>query len=128
MGLKEIYETWTFKVGNTIGNKGPREQSEGAAAVNYMPDTYQTEVRNRAPGDTTAMQSTEDDSTKGTFRPQTAFRYYTSMILNTFLTRYPRTGVGKLVHKFNAQGTDQDKYLTSNEIKRTPGALYNTNS
>lgn len=123
MGLKELYETWTFKAGNTLGNKNPRDQKDGILAVDYLPNTYQTEVKNRTPNDTVVTQATADDSTNGTFNTTSAFKYYSTLFASPL-----KTFKSKVVHLYNAQGTDTAKYATSNEIKNTPGALYSTNS
>lgn len=123
MALKDIYESWTFRpiVGGT--NKTPRDQSSGTVSVDFLPNTYQTEVKNRAPGDKVVTQAVTDDTTNGTFSTTTAFRYYSTLFnspLKTFKSR--------VVHLYNAQGTDASKYVTSNDVKDTPGALYISNS
>lgn len=122
MGLKELYEGWAFRNGNKLGTNTPREQSDGDVAVDFLPNTYQTEIKNRTPTDTVVVQATSDDATNGTFNTTTAFRYYSTLV------RSPLTSFkSRIVHKYDAQGTDATKYATSNEIKNTPGALYNTN-
>lgn len=124
MALKDIYESWAFKPILGVGaNDTPVKQSEGRVAVDYLPNTYQTEVRNRSPRDTVVTQATTDDATNGTFNTTTAFKYY-STLFNSPL----KTFKSKVVHLYNAQGGDTAKYSTSNEIKNTPGALYSTNS
>lgn len=123
MALKDIYESWNFKPIVAGTGKTPREQSEGKVAVDYLPNTYQTEVRNRTPGDKVVIQSTDDDATKGTFNTTSAFKYY-----STLFTSPLKTFKSKVVHLYNAQGTDTSKYITSNKVKDTPGALYSTNS
>lgn len=124
MALKDIYENWSFKPILGVGaNDTPVKQSEGRVAVDYLPNTYQTEVKNRAPRDTVVTQATADDATNGTFNTTSAFKYY-STLFNSPL----KTFKSKVVHLYNAQGTDTAKYATSNEIKNTPGALYSTNS
>jgi len=123
MGLKEIYESWNFRPVMNGANKTPRDQKDGKIAVDFLPNTYQTEVRNRAPGDVVVSQATEDDATKGSFNQQ-ALKYYSTLIASPL-----KTFKSKVVHKYNAQGTsDVAKYTTTSEIKDTPGALYNTNS
>lgn len=124
MSLKDLYNNWNFKAANTLGaNKTPREQTEGKIAVDFLPNSYQTEVRNRIPGDKVVVQATADDDTKGTFNKTSAFKYY-STLFNSPL----RTFKSKLVHIYNAQGTGKNsKYSTSDNIRNTPGALYNTN-
>lgn len=122
MGLKETYDKWAFRpiMGGT--NKTPRDQAEGTVAVDFLPNDYQTEVRNRTKGDKTVVQATGDDATNGTFKNATAFKYY-----STLVSEYG-TYKSKLVHIYNAQGTDNQKYVTSNVVMNTPGALYSTNS
>lgn len=123
MALKDIYESWTFKPLTGIGaNQTPVKQSEGKVAVDYLPNTYQTEVRNRTPQNTVVVQATEDDDTKGMFNKTSAFKYYTSLFNSPL-----KTFKSKVVHLYNAQGTDATKYVTSNNVRNTPGALYNTN-
>jgi hypothetical protein len=124
MRLEDIYRTWQFKPIVGVGaSETPVKQSEGRVAVDFLPNTYQTEVRNRAPRDTVVVQASADDATRGTFNTNTAFKYYTTLVnspLKTFKT--------KVVHLYNAQGTPNSKYVTSNLIRNTPGALYSTNS
>lgn len=123
MSLKNLYENWTFKplFGVGTGNN-PIKQSEGKVAVDYLPNTYQAEVKNRLPGDKVVIQAVDDDTTKGTFRNPAALKYYSSLYNSPL-----KTFKGKLVHKFNAQGNDNLRYTTSTEVKDTPGALYSTN-
>ena len=124
MALKDIYEQWAFRPIAGVGaNQTPVKQSEGDVSVDFLPNTYQTEVRNRTPGDKVVTQAAGDDVTDGTFNTTSAFKYYTSLFnspLKTFKSR--------VVHLYNAQGTDANKYITSNEVKNTPGALYSNNS
>ena len=124
MSLLDLYNSWNFKSANTAGaNKTPREVTEGKVAVDFLPNTYQTEVRNRTPHDKVVTQATGDDATNGTFSTVSAFKYY-STLFNSPL----KTFKSKIVHLYNAQGTDATKYATSNQVKNTPGALYSTNS
>jgi len=123
MGLKEMYESWEFKPTMAGANNTPQKQTEGDVAVDFLPNTYQTEVRNRTPGDKVVTQATVDDTTTGTFSTTSAFRYYTTLFSSPL-----KTFKSKVVHLYNAQGTDSSKYITSDAIKNTPGALYSTNS
>ena len=129
MGLKETYESWAFKAGNKYGTKTPRDQKDGNLAVDFLLNTYQTEVRNRTPGDKTVTQATADNATLGTFNVTAgpgkleAFKQYTRFTTNTRLTTYK----SKLVHVYNAQGTPEQKFTTSNAWKNQPGVLYSTN-
>ena len=123
MGLKEIYDSWQFRPIMGGANKTPKEQKDGKVSVDFLPNTYQTEVRNRTPGDKVVSQATADDATNGTFSTNSAFKYY-STLFNSPL----KTFKSKVVHLYNAQGNDTSKYATSNEVKNTPGALYSTNS
>lgn len=124
MSLLDLYNSWNFKSANTAGaNKTPREVTEGKVAVDFLPNTYQTEVRNRTPQNKVVIQATADDATNGTFSTTSAFKYY-STLFNSPL----KTFKSKIVHLYNAQGTDAAKYATSNQVKNTPGALYSTNS
>jgi hypothetical protein len=121
MKLEDLYKDWQFKPILGGANKTPRDQASGTAAVDFLPNTYQAEVRNREFGDKVVTQATEDDKTNGTFKPDTAFRYYTRLFQSSF-----RTFKSTIVHKYNAQGTnDSDKYESAN--KDTPGALYINN-
>jgi hypothetical protein len=123
MTLKELYETWTFKAGNKLGaNKTPREQSEGDVAVDFLPNTYQTEVRNRTPGDKVVLQDSNPNGTNGTFNTESAFKYY-STLYNSPLTLFK----SRPVHIYNAQGTDKNKFITSDKYRNSPGALYTNN-
>ena len=123
MALKDIYESWTFKpLAGAGAADNPRTQSEGKVKVDFLPNTYQTEVRNRTPGDTVVTQATADDATVGTFNTDTAFKYY-SELYNSPL----KTFKGKVVQQYNAQGTDTNKYVSSAEVRNTQGALYSTN-
>jgi hypothetical protein len=124
MALKDIYESWAFKPILGVGaSDTPVKQSEGRVAVDYLPNTYQTEVRNRTPGNKVVTQATGDDTTNGTFNTTSAFKYYSTLYSSPL-----KTFKSKVVHLYNAQGTDASKYATSNEIRNTPGALYSTNS
>jgi hypothetical protein len=120
MGLKEIYDDWQFKAGNSIGrDKTPKEQKDGRVAVDFLPNTYQTEVRNRTPGNKVVTQATADDATTGMFTA-TALGRYTTLFQSSL-----RTFKNKIVHKYNARGTtDAAKYETAN--KNEPGVLYTT--
>jgi len=125
MGLIEKYNTWAFKPVMSGNGNNPINQSEGKVRVDYLPNTYQTEVRNRTPGDKVVNQATADDATNGTFKTDTAFKYYTTLTTNTRLTQYK----SKLVHRYNAQGTAPNaKFITSDEWKNSKGVLYSTNS
>lgn len=133
MSLKDIYDNWKFNTGNSLGpNKGPREQSDGKVAVDFLPNTYQKEVRNRAPGSTEVVQATADDATAGTFNVESsgqtilsAFKRYTALVTNSKWTYWH----GNKVHNYNAQGTNpNDKYLTSTSVKDAPGVTYHTNN
>lgn len=122
MALIDIYENWTFRpimpgTGNT-----PRDQSTGTVAVDFLPNTYQTEVRNRTPGDKTVTQATGESDTAGTFHTTTAFKYYSTLYSGPLKTYKARQ-----VHLYNAQGTDAQKYATSDAVRNTPGALYINN-
>jgi hypothetical protein len=124
MSLLDLYNSWNFKNGNTLGtNKTPKEQTEGKVAVDFLPNTYQAEVKNRDPHNKTVTQASADDATNGTFNTTTAFKYYSTLVNSPL-----KTFKSKVVHLYNAQGTDSTKYATSNQIRNTPGALYNTNS
>jgi hypothetical protein len=120
MSLLDLYNSWSFRAGNTLGNKTPVDQSQGKIAVDFLPNTYQTEVRNRVPGDKAVLQATGDDNTFGTFNTTSAFKRYTTLFNDTSL----RVFKGKEVHKYNAQGPTTAKYITSNNIVNTPGAQY----
>lgn len=122
MALKDIYESWTFRPILSGADKSPRNQANGEVAVDFLPNDYQTEVRNRAPGDKTVVQATGESDTAGTFNTTTAFKYY-STLYNSPL----KTFKAKQVHLYNAQGTDAQKYITSNAYRNTPGALYINN-
>jgi hypothetical protein len=131
MGLKEMYESWNFRPVMEGDGNTPRNQAEGLVAVDFLPNTYQTEVRNRTPGNKTVTQATADDATNGTFNTTTgpnklsAFAQYTRLFGNTTLTRYK----SKIVHKYNAQGTTPNsKFITSDDWKNSEGVLYSTNS
>jgi hypothetical protein len=124
MRLEDIYRTWTFKPIVGVGaSDTPVKQADGKVAVDFLPNTYQAEVRNRNPRTTIVTQAAADDRTNGTFKA-TAFNYYTTLYNNNSLRRF-RSNV---VHLYNARGTANEKYITSNNIKDTPGALYSTNS
>jgi hypothetical protein len=123
MALKDIYESWAFKPLAGVGaGANPIKQSEGKVAVDFLPNTYQTEVRNRTPGDKVVTQATGDDATAGTFRTEAALKYY-SALYNSPL----KTFKGRVVQQYNAQGTDTNKYVSSAEVRNTQGALYSTN-
>ena len=122
MALKDIYESWAFRPIAGAQNKNVRDQAEGKLAVDFLPNTYQTEVRNRTPGNKVVSQATGDDTTNGTFNTTSAFKYYSTLISSPL-----KTFKSKVVHLYNAQGTDNAKYATSNQVRNTPGALYNTN-
>lgn len=123
MSLKALYENWTFKPLIGVGNgNDPIKQSEGKVAVDYLPNTYQSEVKNRTPGDKVVVQAVDDDTTKGTFNNPAALKHY-SALYNSPL----KTFKSKVVHLYNAQGTDGTRYLTSTEVRNTQGALYSTN-
>jgi len=122
MGLKEKYDAWQFRPILAGDNKTPRNQKDGTVAVDFLPNTYQTGVANRTPGDKTVTQATDDDKTNGEFTP-TAFSRYTTLFQSS-----ARVFKSKIVHAYNAQGTnDNDKYTTSTGIKEAPGTLYINN-
>ncbi len=123
MALKDLYESWAFKPLAGVGSAdNPRTQSEGKVKVDFLPNTYQTEVRNRTPGDKVVTQATGDDTTAGTFNKDSALMYY-STLYNSPL----KTFKGRVVQQYNAQGTDTNKYVSSAEVRNTQGALYSTN-
>lgn len=123
MSLLDLYNNWNFKPANSLGaNKTPREQSQGKISVDFLPNIYQTEVRNRIPGDKVVTQASDDDSTNGTFNTISAFKYYSSLYNSPL-----KTFKSKVVHLYNAQGNDNTQYVTSTEVRNTQGALYNTN-
>ncbi len=123
MKLEDMYKNWVFKpvAGVGAGNT-PVKQSEGKVAVDYLPNTYQTEVRNRLPGDKVVVLATDDDKTKGAFNETSAFKYYSTLVSSPL-----KTFKSKVVHLYNAQGSDTSKYISSDKIRNSPGALYNTN-
>jgi len=116
MSLKDLYESWTFKAGNTLGNKNPRDQKEGKIAVDFLPNTYQGEVANRAPGDTVVTQATADNATVGEFN-SAALGYYSTLVSSPLKAYKSRA-----IHKYNSDANK--KYLDSTEVRNTPGALY----
>jgi len=127
MSLEELYNQTNFRNKlNTKFNGGaygtpasPVDQAtDGSVAVDFLDNTYQSEVRNRTPGDKTVVQAVGDDTTNGTFTTR-AFTHYTSLTANTALTRQAT------LHMYNARNNEK-KYESS--IAGTPGALYNTNS
>lgn len=123
MALKDLYESWAFKPLAGAGSAdNPRTQSEGKVKVDFLPNTYQTEIRNRTPGDKVVTQATADDATLGTFNKDSALKYY-SQLYNSPL----KTFKGKVVQQYNAQGADTSKYVSSAEVRNTQGALYSTN-
>lgn len=122
MGLKELYEGWNFRPIMNGADNNPREQKEGNVAVDFLPNTYQAEIRNRTPGDTVVVQATADNATNGMFNPVSAFQYYTTLF-NSPLKTYK----SQIVHQYNAQGTAEQKFTTSNQWKNEPGVLYSTN-
>lgn len=131
MSLESLYNSWTFKplgVNTYQGSGTPVLQALGGIAVDFLPNTYQKEVRNRAPGDKIVLQSEEPGigdaaSTKGTFAPK-GLLFHKEQTNDVLLTRWR----GKDLHKYNVQDTDPNKqYITSADIRNTPGALYLTN-
>lgn len=122
MSLLDLYNDWKFRpVAGLPQSATPPEQSQGNVAVDFLPNTYQTEVRNSSKN-VPVMPATGDDATNGTFKPDTSFRYYSTLVsgpLKSFKSR--------IIHLYNAQGTDREKYITSDSIRTTPGALYNNN-
>lgn len=123
MSLKDLYQSWKFRPIAGVGNgDNPVKQSEGKVAVDYLPNTYQTEIKNRTPNDTIVLQATVDDATKGTFDTTSAFKYYSTLFGSPL-----KTFKSKVVHLYNAQGPDTEKYITSTKVVNTPGALYSTN-
>jgi hypothetical protein len=116
MSLKDIYEEWTFKPLRGVGaGDTPIKQSEGKVNVDFLPNTYQEEVVNREPGDKVVTQATEDNATVGMFN-EGALGYYSTLVDSTL-----KTYKTKVVHKYNNTNTS---YLTSMEVRNTPGALY----
>lgn len=117
MSLKDIYESANFRPILGI-NKTPRDASSGSAAVNFLPNTYQTGVTNRVRDNKTVTPSTTDNGTTGRFTIP-ALRYFSTLYSNPALTTFKT----KSVHKFN--NSSGKKYLDSTKVKDTPGALYN---
>ena len=117
MGLKETYETWTFKPLKDTGNADtPPNQSEGKVNVDYLPNTYQSGLANRTPQDKVVTQATADDATNGAFN-STAFGYYSTLVdspLKLFKSQE--------VHKYKINGN----YTT--QFQNSEGVLYSTNS
>jgi hypothetical protein len=136
MGLIELYNGWTFSTPNTLGNKTPREQSSGSVAVDFLSNKYQTEVRNRTPGDKVVTHTNvapDEDSTgqgNSTFNAynltqtdtkKSGLKYYSTLTGNTALIRWN----GDLIQKYKAQTSNlNDKYSTSQSISDSPGVLY----
>ena len=122
MALKDIYEKWTFKPLAGVGaGDTPIKQSEGRVDIDFLPNNYQTGVTNRTPGNKVVTQATEDNKTNGKFTDQ-ALGYYTRLYQSP-----ARLFKSKVVHLYDAQGTDTSKYVSSAEIRNTQGALYSTN-
>lgn len=117
MGLKETYETWTFKPIAGAGNADtPRNQAEGKVKVDYLPNTYQDGLTNRAPQDKVVTQATADDATNGAFNTA-ALGYYSTLVdspLKLFKSQE--------VHKYKINGN----YTT--QFQNSEGVLYSTNS
>lgn len=126
MGLKEIYEDWAFRPILTGEGKTPRDQTEGDVAVDFLPNDYQTEVTNRTPGDLTVTPATGDDTTSGQFK-ESAFGMYSTFLDNSKTRKYYNKDLASPSHKYNGQGTEKDKFTTSDEWKNSPGVLYSTN-
>ena len=117
MSLLDLYNSWNFKSANTAGaNKTPREVTEGKVAVDFLPNTYQTEVRNRTPQNKVVTQATADNATVGEFN--TAALGYYSTLVNSPLKAYK----SRVIHKYNS--ATNKTFLDSTQIKNTPGALY----
>lgn len=142
MSLLDLYNSWTFKTPTVVNTQNTQKTPRDAATVNssspgvgvdFLPDTYQAEIRNRGYRDTTIQLDTDPTKTKGTFNTTTAFGLYSTFLSKTATRNYYNnsltTAGTKTIHLYNAQGTNvNDKYITSTVIKNTPGALYNTNS
>lgn len=127
MSLKDLYEKWTFRHSREVNTQGgvasPREQASGTVGVDFLPNEYQSEVRVRPAGDKTVSPSPDVATNTGTFT-EAGLSHYATKVKNTLLTMYR----GRQVHKFNpTSGRDEDKYLTSQSIKDTPGAKYFNN-
>tara|TARA_R110000868_G_scaffold304305_2_gene564813 strand:- start:421 stop:822 length:402 start_codon:yes stop_codon:yes gene_type:complete len=132
MGLKELYDDWAFKPIMAGANKTPRDASEGLVAVNFLPNSYQVEVKNREIGDTSILLDTDPTKTKGSFRTDTAFGMYSKFLSSTATRDYYNNSLTKAgtktVHLYNAQGVNaNDKYSTSAGIAGSKGILYTTN-
>jgi hypothetical protein len=117
MGLKETYDTWTFKPLAGTGNADtPRNQSEGKVNVDYLPNTYQNGLTNRTPKDKVVTQATADNATNGKFN-SAALGYYSTLIdspLKLFKSQE--------VHKYKI-----DRNYTT-QFENSKGVLYSTNS
>lgn len=119
MSLLDMYNNWKFKPLQGAGaDATPTNQSAGKVAVDYLPNDYQKEVKNRTPGDKVVTQATADDTTVGAFNTTSAFKHYSTLIKNTTLTLWKN----RTIHLYNAQGANY-----TDKIKDTPGALYTTN-
>lgn len=125
MGLKELYDEWKFRPILAGEKKTPREQASGEVAVNFMDETYQTQVKNRTPNDKTVTPSTEEDKTSGTFT-DAAFKMYSTFLDKTKTRKYYNRDLAT-THKYNGQGTDKERFTTSDAWKGSPGVLYSTN-
>lgn len=117
MGLKELYDDWTFRPIIAGEGKTPREQTDGKVAVDFLPNTYQTQVTNRAPDDKTVVLATGDDETEGSFN-ETALTYY-STLLNTY---------SRVAQTYKAQKEVTNTFVGSTDWSGSPGVLYSTNS
>lgn len=141
MSLKELYENWAFTTPTVVNTQNTKKSPREAATVNdaskgvsvdFLPDTYQAEVRNRGYQNKIIELEADPTKTKGTFNTNTAFSMYSRFLnpsetrnyYNNNLVRYNSS----LIHKYDAQGKNvNDKFSTSNEYVNSPGVLYNTN-
>jgi hypothetical protein len=114
MGLKETYLAWNFRPIMDGQNKTPLEQKEGKVAVDFLPNDYQAEIRNRTPGDKVVVQATDDDDTKGMFNKESAFKYY-----STLIGKY-----STVAQLYKAQAEDTDTFTKSTSWSSAPGVLY----
>lgn len=140
MSLIDLYNSWTFKTPTVVNTQDTQKTPRDAATVNsstpgvgvdFLPDTYQAEVRNRGYQDKTIQLDTDPTKTKGTFNTTTAFGMYSTFLSSNATRNYYNnsltTAGTKTIHLYNAQGSlPQDKYV--GVIQSTPGGLYSTNS
>lgn len=119
MKLEDLYNDWQFRPINGGENKTPRDQASGTAAVDFLPNDYQVEVKNRAVDDKVVVQSTVDDDTLGTFKKDTAFKYY-----STLIGQYSTTA-----QTYKApQVSNSNTFTDASEWTNSPGVLFSTNS